>query len=297
MSQTTIQPVSGAPLGPQTRPFRPHLARLKDALHSLGIQIPSAKIQAMAAAFYGFGSINALAAALKKGDLTVPQAEAATGQESLILMRDPVTGRVFGVDADRQDGLIVSPYGTLLTALKEDRGLWPGESQRALSLRMARRAFAAYAEKAAASYDDEDTIAALIADLLRMHQELPDDGQDERDGIVEVAGKALRTFHRECLGEVSGVGEPDIMVSIDDLDWDLAWTRDKTRVEAAAQAYAPGMMESEPDYVAADLIGDLLHMTAAIDHGSPIEALRKALQSLDRANTLPQVTLYTSIGR
>lgn len=283
------------------RPFRRHLAQMKAMLERQGVTLASAKLQALCAAFYGYGSINALAAALKAGSLVIPEASPATGQESLVLLRDPETGGVFGVAPDAPAlarGLVVTPYGTLVSPPAKIRGAWSGETMAMARLRTARAAFKAYTGRPFAAYDDQGAVSDLMGDILRFTHDLPEDVRsNERRTPEAIAASALRTYQRECLGEAAHEEYPDVMVSVDALDWNLAWTRDRAPCLAAAQAYAPGMIEGEPDYIAGDLIGDLLHMVASLDHGSPIETLRQALQALDRDHSLPQVTIYMSVGR
>lgn len=281
------------------RPFQIHLVRLKDALASLGIAVPAARLQTMAAAFYGYRSSNALAAALAEGGIAVPEAARGHGQENLTILVDPVAGRPFGVEADETlDGLVVSPYGNLIRlASHPDAAHIP---MRANALHSARRAVSAYTGGAVDWTDPEAAVADLIADLIRYRRDLQErDEADEDQDPEEVAAAALRCYMRECLGEIAHAGEPSIYVAIDDLAWDLTWTRPSEPCEAALRAYAPVAFESEPDYLVGDLIGDLMHVLATIDHASPIEALRSALRSL--APTAdpqgPQITVDVRIGR
>ncbi len=300
MTLSSSQAANGRDKAKSSRPFRPHLDRLRQALGSLGIELPSAKIQKMAAAFYGFGTINALAAALKEGQIAIPACEEATGHESLVMLRDPETGKVFGItpESASQQPFLVTPYGTLVTPPIPVRNGWPNETMAAVRLRTARAAFTAYTGRAFANTDDEESVADLIADLMRFTDHLTDgERSQERHAPDEMAAAALRHFQRECLGEAANEEYPDLMVSVDALDWDMTWTRDSAPCVAAAKAYAPASFDSEPDYTAGDLIGDLLHMVAALDHGSAIETLRKALQSLNRDKTMPQVTVYMRVGR
>lgn len=287
-------------MGPKSpRPFQMHLARLKDALASLDIAVSAAKLQGLAAAFYGYRSANALAAALAEGGIAIPEAAQGHGQENLTILVDPVAGRPFGLEAtEAAGGLVVSPYGNLLRrASHPDAAHIP---MRANALHSARRAVTAYTGGAVDWTDPEAAATDLIADLFRYRNDLQErDEADEDKDPEEVAAAALRCYLRECLGEIAHAGEPDIFVAIDDLAWNLSWTRPTEPCEAALRAYAPVAFESEPDYIVGDLIGDLMHVLATVDHASPIEALRAALRSLAPGADAqgPRITIDVRIGR
>lgn len=288
------------------RAFQIHLARLKEALASLDIAVPAAKLQGLAAAFYGYRTGNALADALASGALTLPQAEIGHGQESLAILHDPVAQRPFGLVApDRPQDLagqiVTSPYGNLVTvpAFEAITGNWPGESMAAGRLRRARAAIAAYTGGSGDWAQPEPVIGGLIADLIRYRHDLAESGEIDAEEPEETAADALRDYLRECLGETALAAQPDIRVEIDDLLWDLAWRRDRAPCEAAMQAYSPESFEAEPDYLVGDLITDLLFVVATVDHGSAIEALRAGLRDLapSARETEPRVTVQMVIGR
>ncbi len=289
------------------RPFQIHLARLAEALAALDIRVPASRLQGLAAAFYGYRNTNALAAAMKAGEIVIPTAEAGHGAESLVVLRDPVANAPFGFVVP-EDGrpfgnrMVTSPYGNLVLTPPVDERLdgWAGETQAMRRIRKGRDAVIAYAGESLDWQSPETAITALVADLLRYRHDLDEDGvTEEYQEPHAVAAAALRCYQRECLGEVMGLGEPTIWVEIDDLSWNLDWAGDKEPCVAALKAYAGASLEDEPEYAVGDLISDLLHVCAQVDHGSPIEVLRNALRSVSRSDdpTAPRIMIEIRIGR
>lgn len=112
----------------KTKPIAVHVDRLVEAFAAQGVELKRTRALEIVAAAFGFHNTHECTAASKRGDLSPPAAVPVCridipGGETLIVVRDPVSGAPYAIDEtfvdqvagdERREAYGPSPYGRLL---------------------------------------------------------------------------------------------------------------------------------------------------------------------------------------